>query len=300
MKIIDAHAHIYERLTGFGPRGEARAIGNARVVWATGEVEQFLKPEHGDKSFLAETLIQLMDEGGIDKAVILQGSNYGFQNDYIAEAVRAYPSRFVGAGSFDPYAYYADEIYQNLTQSLRFQNLKFELSQHYGLAGYHPELKIDGAIFDRYFSMAEESGITVTLDTGVFGTSGYQIAGILQIIKRHPSLKLVIAHSLFPASDERDAQRLETIKQLAGENVYFDIANVQSFKDPNRLVYFRSVMDLVGADHMMWGTDCPGVFIRHSYHELVDNICASGNFSQQEMSRLMYETAYQVYHFSSQ
>ena len=40
MDIVDAHAHVYERLTGFGPRGEARAIGAGMVEWATGEREQ--------------------------------------------------------------------------------------------------------------------------------------------------------------------------------------------------------------------------------------------------------------------
>ena len=54
MKIIDAHAHIYERLTGFGPRGEARAIGGGMVEWATGKREQFLRPEHGDTGFAPE------------------------------------------------------------------------------------------------------------------------------------------------------------------------------------------------------------------------------------------------------
>ena len=42
MEFIDAHAHIYDRLTPFGPKGEGRAIGNGLVEWATGEKERFL------------------------------------------------------------------------------------------------------------------------------------------------------------------------------------------------------------------------------------------------------------------
>ncbi|MBQ2773190.1 MAG: amidohydrolase, partial [Clostridia bacterium] len=83
MDIVDAHAHIYERLTGFGPRGEARAIGAGMVEWATGEHERFLREVDGDTGFSPERLLELMDEGGVSHAILLQGSNYGFQNSYI-------------------------------------------------------------------------------------------------------------------------------------------------------------------------------------------------------------------------
>ena len=78
MEFIDAHAHIYERLTGFGPHGEARAIGGGMVEWATGRKERFLKPEHGEYGFSYAMLATLMEEGDIGHAVLLQGSNYGF------------------------------------------------------------------------------------------------------------------------------------------------------------------------------------------------------------------------------
>ncbi len=296
MKIIDAHAHIYERLTGFGPRGEARAIGGGMVEWATGKKEQFLRPEHGDKGFAPEKLIELMDEGGIERAVILQGSNYGFQNSFIAESVAKYPDRFVGAGSFDPYAAKADDIFTNLTENLGFKNIKFEISEVYGLMGYHPDLDINGDLFDRYFSMCEEKGLTVTVDTGTWGTASYQIEGIIDMLSRHKNLTFVVAHTLFPsASDKNNPSRLEYVKRLAGENVYFDIANIHSWKDETRREYIRAAMDIVGADHMMWGTDCPGVFMSRTYRELVEYYTKSGYFSESELDALMHDTAVKVY-----
>lgn len=70
MEIIDAHAHIYERLTGFGPRGEARAIRDGMVEWATGERERFLREVDGDTGFSPERLLQLMEESNIYRAQI--------------------------------------------------------------------------------------------------------------------------------------------------------------------------------------------------------------------------------------
>ena len=86
--IIDAHAHIYEILKGYGAKGEFRPLGGGKGVWATGYIEQFFPAEYGDTGFHAETLIRLMDESDIDHAVLLQGGNYGFHNDYMAEAAR--------------------------------------------------------------------------------------------------------------------------------------------------------------------------------------------------------------------
>ena len=85
--IIDAHAHIYDILTGYGAKGEFRPIGNGRGVWANGKIERFLPEKYGDREFLAETLIALMDENGVDHSVLLQGGNYGFHNHYYSEVV---------------------------------------------------------------------------------------------------------------------------------------------------------------------------------------------------------------------
>lgn len=296
MKIIDAHAHIYERLTGFGPNGEARAIGGGMIEWASGKRERLLHPEHGDTGFSPEKLIELMDEGNIERAVILQGSNYGFQNSFIAESVARYPDRFTGAGTFDPYCAKADDIFTNLTENWGFQNMKFEISQGFGLTGYHPDLDINGPLFDRYFSMCEERGITVTVDTGTWGTASFQIEGLIDMLSRHKNLTFVIAHSLFPSiSDDNNDARLEYIKRLAGENVHFDVANLHLAKD-TQYAYMRKVMDIVGADHMIWGTDCPWALQFWSFSELVGFVCNSGYFSQEELTQLMHDTAVRVYH----
>ena len=296
MDIIDAHAHIYERLTGFGPRGEARAIGAGMVEWATGEREQFLRAEDGDTGFSPERLLALMDEGGIAHAVLLQGSNYGFQNSYIAEAVRAYPTRLTGAGSFDPCCAEAPAIFSHLTQALGFRALKFELSERYGLCGYHQNLQIDGEIFAPYLAKAEEMGITVTVDTGAMGTASFQIDGLCRVLDRHPRLTLVVAHTLFPsATDGKNGERLELVKKMVRKNLYFDVT-LKNLDAPVVRDYLRAVMDLVGADHMLWGTDCPGTFKKKSYQQLLGEISDTKRFSQTELTALLGGTARRVYH----
>lgn len=88
MKRIDCHVHIFEVLKGFNGKGEMRPIGGGLARWADGEVVRMLPPELGDKSFAVDTCYQLLKRNGVEKAVLLQGSFYGFHNEYVAEAVK--------------------------------------------------------------------------------------------------------------------------------------------------------------------------------------------------------------------
>ena len=293
--VIDAHAHVYERLTGFGPKGEARAIGGGMVEWATGDREPFLRPEHGDYGFSYDTLVSLMDEGGIDRAVLLQGSNYGFQNSYTREAVRKYPDRFVGAGTLDPYAAHAERIFENIVDGLGFRILKLEMSRTFGLCGYHPGFSIDSDVVAPILAEAERRGVTLTLDTGMITTESFQPDAICRVRDRYPELKMVLAHTLFPREDGRNPERLDLLGKLRGANVYYDVANCQLHL-PSQRDYLRAAMDIVGADRIMWGTDCPGIFMKRSYRELVEDVCDTERFEPEELDLVLSGVAKKVYH----
>lgn len=296
MEFIDAHAHVYERLTGFGPYGEARAIGDGMVEWATGNKERFLRKGHGDYGFSYDMLLSLMDEGGISHAVLLQGSNYGFQNSYTAEAVGNNPKRFTGAGTFDPYAKSADEIFKNLVDNLKFKILKFELSECYGLVGYHPDLTFDSEVFEPYLKAAEDMDITVVIDTGELETKSCRVDSIINVSQRHKKLNMVVAHTLFPRSDQRNDYRLELITEMKSDNVFFDVATLlKPNTPPEEFDYIRKAMNIVGSDHLMWGTDCPGAFRFNTYRELAEHICNNGTFTDTELANLMAGTARYVY-----
>ena len=60
--------------------------------WAAGRVPQLPEP------FTIEKLMPLMDEAGVDRAVIVPPSWPGDRNDYALEAVKRYPGRFAVMG----------------------------------------------------------------------------------------------------------------------------------------------------------------------------------------------------------
>ena len=91
--IIDAHAHIFSSLSGFGADGELKPLDNGKAIWSNGEVIQLLPTTYEKTEFSISALISLMDENNIDKAVLLQGGFLGFDNYGVSEAVKSNPDR---------------------------------------------------------------------------------------------------------------------------------------------------------------------------------------------------------------
>ena len=101
MKIIDAHAHVVQCIAGFTSRGELRSAGGGRARYADGSEFQMIPQKFGE-SFTADDLVSVMDENGVEKAVLLQGQFFGFQNEYTAEAVKKVSAQVCGGGVVRP------------------------------------------------------------------------------------------------------------------------------------------------------------------------------------------------------
>ena len=84
MKKIDAHLHLAKIVAGYCRRGELRAIGGGKCQWGSGEVFQLFPQtgDYGDDCFTAEQALAIMDRNNVEKAVLMNGSMYGFQNIY--------------------------------------------------------------------------------------------------------------------------------------------------------------------------------------------------------------------------
>ena len=292
MMIIDAHAHIYEILKGYGAKGEFRPLGGGKGIWATGKVEQFFPAEYGDTGFYAETLIKLMDEAGVDRAVLLQGGNYGFHNDYMAEAAGKYPDRLTAVGAIDPYALYAEDIFDNLVSRYNFAALKFEISSEWGLSGFHRELKLTDEAFSRLFEKANALGMTVAIDMGTMAMKSFDFEGFKSVTEKYRNILFVMTHCFFPNNDGKNEMRLDFARSLTGDNFVMDIASLDVIAQAE---YLKELKNIIGAERMLWGSDLPGVLCRRSYKELVARVGESGIFTASELPLVMGENAKRVY-----
>ena len=174
MKIIDSHAHIVQYIAGIGSGGELRSIGGGMARYANGQVVRMIPEQFQTDGVSPEQLLEIMDENGVEKSVLLQGNFYGFQNYYTWEAVKKYPNRFIGAASYDPYSFDRDGIRRFLFEELGFKIEKFEVSTGSGVMATHPDFLIDGELMEEAFSYGERMGHVMVIDIGKCGSKSWQ------------------------------------------------------------------------------------------------------------------------------
>lgn len=300
MKLIDAHTHVFEQLCGFGPRGELRPVGKGRARWANGDEIQMIPEGLGDRSFTAGTLAALLRENHVQRAVLLQGSFYGFQNEYTLEAARLFPDLFVPAATCDPFCKGAKEILHRFLYELKFPIVKFELSSGGGLMGYHDDFAIDGERTRELFDMTAEAGATLVLDIGSPGMPSFQPAAVAEVARRHPGMKLLVCHLLAPTLKDREALE-EGLRILKLPNLWFDLAAVpwnvagEVYPYPTGQAYVSLAKEIVGAEKLVWGTDAPSPLTRESYENLWRYLYEGTVFTNREFEQVTYYNAMDVY-----
>ena len=300
MKIIDAHAHVVQYICGFTSRGELRGIGGGMAQYADGTSFAMIPPEIGDYGASPEALLKVMDKNGVEKAVLLQGQFFGFQNEYTAEAIKKYPHRFTGAASYDPFCAKADEVRRHLFRELGFRAVKFEVSNGSGLMAYHRPFDLNGELMNAQYKYAADNGLTFVIDIGRPRNICWQVEALAAAVKKYPQLTFVVCHLLAP--QQCDVELLKrAVGSLALPNVYFDIASLPSNQKPEGYPYPTAVEHLktaraeLGAQRLMFGTDMPSNLCRDSYAHLKDYIIKGGVFTQSELEDIFYNVAQRVY-----
>ena len=301
MKIIDGHAHVIERIAGFGRRGELRPLGGGRARWANGLEIQLIPPELGDRSFTAEALLGVLDAHRVERAVLLQGSFYGFQNEYSAEAARVHPGRFLAAGTFDPFCVDRDEILERLLGALALRIVKLELSTGGGLMGFHAPFPLDGPLLAEPVERIAAAGATLVLDLGGPWMASFQPEAVARLARRHPGLRIVICHLLAPGPGDEAALRrgLEALAPV--ENVWFDLAalpwNVapEAYPYPTARRYAALARGLVGATRLIWGSDAPSATTADSYRRLLDYLVQAPGWTAPDLELVLHDSACQAY-----
>jgi L-fuconolactonase len=97
--IIDIHPHIVSPDTGKYPLDP---LGGTQSTWSQ------------ERPTTYDDLLRAMDEAGVAKAAIVHSSTaYGFDNSYVADAVKAVPSRFTGVYSIDVMARDAVKVFDH-------------------------------------------------------------------------------------------------------------------------------------------------------------------------------------------
>lgn len=207
----------------------------------------------GERLASAESLVATMDEKEIDRAVCFSWpfADAGLcaeANDYVAAACRSHPDRLIGFGVVqpqDPGA--ADEVARCARLGLRGIGEMNADAQGWDLLGD----AVGGAIRE-----SSAAGLPWTLHCSE--PVGHQYPGkgtatpdrVLRFAERHDELTIICAHL------GGGLPLLAHIPEVraACDRLYFDTAAQPFTYQPS---VYRAVIDAVGADRVLLGTDHP-------------------------------------------
>jgi predicted TIM-barrel fold metal-dependent hydrolase len=257
--IVDSQVHLWKAESPDWP-------------WVPGRKPQLPEP------FSIEKLVPLMDEAGVDRAVIVPPSWPGDRNDYGLEAARRYPDRFAVMGRI---------TLQNPDSARLLPTWK----QQPGMLGLRATFMRDQAALltsgaaDWLWPAAEKAGLPI-----MFLAPG-NIPRFAPIAERHPGLTLIIDHmSLMQetAQEGKIPQAIDAVVALAKyPNVSVKLSSAPTYSfDPypwrDMTEHIKRCFDAYGPQRCYWGTDLTNAYTKSTYRQRVTHFTEELPFLSEE------------------
>ena len=233
MRIIDPHVHVWKN--------------DAKYPWPA----ELKTPPATDA--LPATLLELMDEHGVEKTVIVHVIYYRWDCRYAASAIKRHPTKFAGVCRVDPESPNAAKDLDHWTAE-GYQGVR--LSPSLGPSG---DWIKDTQQMDLIWSRAVELGVPMCVLCPIG-----RIPDVERVIERYRGrLDVCIDHMADSPIDQ--PQELDKLLALARyERVFVKLSHLWSlshqeypYRDTHDQVH--RLYDAFGPHHLMWGTDWPAV-----------------------------------------
>ncbi len=246
MLIADAQIHIWDEDRPDRP-------------WPT---DRGGKPQR-DWPYLAPELIGLMNEGGVDRAVLVPPSWEGDYNDLAIQAVQDNPGRFAIMGRASVNRAESEPLFERWKDQPGMLGLRYTF--------HTPEQRrwlAEGTV-DWLWAAAEKYGLQIMmLPPGQLD----KVAGILE---RHPNLNITLDHAAIPSQTKDDAA-FGHIPDLCAMARYPNLAvKVSAFPCYTTAPYpytgqlqdaVLRVLEAFGPERTFWGTDITRSPITYKQH----------------------------------
>jgi predicted TIM-barrel fold metal-dependent hydrolase len=264
--IVDAQVHLWK-------------AESPDWLWVPGLSPQLPEP------FTIEKLVPMMDEAGVDRAVIVPPSWPGDRNDYAFEAVKRHPGRFAVMGRIP----LRDPKSADLLPKWREQPgmLGLRVTLHRGPAA---QFLAEG-VTDWFWPAAEKAGLPV-----MFFAPG-QLSRFHAIAERHPELMLIIDHMALTVDIAKAGKIKEAIDETVAlakyPNVSCKVSSAPTFSSEpypfrDMTEHLRRCFDAYGPQRCYWGTDMTNSFAKATYRQRITHFTEELNFlSEQDKDWVM-------------
>ena len=259
-QIVDAQVHLWK-------------AESADWKWVPGLPPQLPEP------FTIERLVPMMDEAGVDRAVIVPPSWPGDRNDYALEAVKRYPNRFRVMGRIP----LQDSKSADLLPKWKDQQGMVGVRVTFNNAQNIPWLT-DGTA-NWFWAAAENADLPVMC----FAPGRTSLLG--PIAERHPRLALILDHMGLTAAMLKDNKVEEAVGQTVALAKYPNVSVKVSaspgisrepypFRDV--AVHLKRVFDAYGPQRSYWGTDLTNSYAKASYRQRISHFTEELSFLSEE------------------
>lgn len=268
--IIDTHTHV----TAAAGRGGAtdERFPNAPVLNAP-----------------PEQLLAAMDAAGVDQAVVIQPSLYGFDHTELLHCLDAHHDRFVGIALACPGNHRFVRELDVLVERAPIRGIRIAPLIEPGLRWSDPEAE---PLYDAAARLQLSVNLLITPTS---------LPVVDRWVARHPDLTVVIDHLARPDLDEnRPGTVSDQLLRLARfDNVYVKVSALtklssHAYPHVDARQWVHTTVAEFGAARMMWGSDFP--FTRDTRGYLRSRTVLDACYlTESDRAQLLFATAAAVY-----
>jgi uncharacterized protein len=224
--------------------------------------------------FAAKDLVQLMDQAGIRRAVVLSAA-YAFsdkdlppspdeyakvraENDWTAQQVAQFPDRLVGFCGLSPIKDYALDEVRRCANELHMRGLKM----HLGNSGVDVAQPEHLAKLQAVFREANRLKLAIVVHIQRGNDPGVKQAEIIlnEVLPLAPDIVVQIAHMAGSGpgwNDEALAVLAEAVakRDPRTRRLYFDLTTVAEGQSYERLMLLAKRIRQIGTDRILYGSD---------------------------------------------
>jgi L-fuconolactonase len=268
MRIIDSHAHIW--------------IHDQEYPWATEESDI---PQYDAR---LDALIEVMKGDGVDQVVLVQYIKYRWDNRYVAQVMKRYPSLFMGVCRVDPEDPNNPDQLSYWTEEHGFQGVRLSPE---------PDPRGDwftGPLMVPLFKRAATLKIPVILLI-----KPERLNDLEQILEQVPEVNVVIDH-LADCLNHIHLSKLLMLARYPG--VFLKLGHIsyhstEGFPWCDTHSSLEKIFSNFGAERIMWGSDWPFCLSQMTYAQSLAYILESVKFlTPAEREWVVCKTALQIWH----
>jgi L-fuconolactonase len=229
-RIIDPHVHVWKK--------------DPKYPWA----KETIRPPENDAT--AEMLLDLMKANGVEKTVIIQVIHYRWDNSYLADVLKRYPTWFKGVARVNPESPAAPDDLSRLVEQQGFRGVRISP------AGNASGDWIRGPLMPPLWKRCDSLKVPMTVLAPVT-----RMPDAALLIEKYPDLTVVIDHMADSPLDKPDQlNMLMALKRYP--KVFVKVSHTWSLsKQPypytDSQAQVKRLYDAFGPRRLMWGTDWP-------------------------------------------